>query len=401
DLDYDALNMEVRFAKASPAEEYLYAYGPGNNRIISFDVNSGTFYWSLRDLDGKILREHRVTGGGYYQGPTQPGEIWTFEKDHVHGPTGLLATRDAAGVRQFFHQDHLGTPRAISSATGTLAGTRDYYPYGVPTGGSGADERTSKFAGHELDRHTATYYMLSRTYAYPWMRFASVDPGRSGWNYYSYAESNPLNRVDPDGEAAQVLVGAAVGGLVGGAIDLALQLYEGEGVDGRQLLGAVVSGGIVGGTAALTGGASLLVQGSVIVDVGGVALASVAGGVAGRAIAGDSKEEIFDGTAILTDLTLGGAARGAARFASGKVENVVRNSPGQKARLGRADSRARAAGGKKPRSASRREAAERNLKSVQGRPERVGGRAGDVTENAVTVFFRDSFTAISNFFTGD
>jgi hypothetical protein len=42
--------------------------------------------------------------------------------------------------------------------------------------------------------------MLGRTYLYPFMRFATPDVARDGWNLYGYTGGNPVNYVDPDGE---------------------------------------------------------------------------------------------------------------------------------------------------------------------------------------------------------
>ncbi|MCG8461544.1 MAG: RHS repeat-associated core domain-containing protein, partial [Holophagales bacterium] len=202
EVDYDVFNMEVRFFQGVvPTREYLYGYTPTNHRILTLDVDASTFHWSLRDFDGKILREHRATGSGHYVSPSQPGEIFTFEKDHVHGPNGLIATRDAAGVERFFHQDHLGSTRVISDAFGSSVGTQDYYPYGSRANVSGDDERTATFTGHELDRHGLSYYILARNFVPSWVRFGSVDPLRASWNLYGYASSNPLGRTDPTGLA--------------------------------------------------------------------------------------------------------------------------------------------------------------------------------------------------------
>ena len=49
------------------------------------------------------------------------------------------------------------------------------------------------------DPHGLADYMLGRTYLYPFMRFATPDVARDGWNLYGYTGGNPVNYVDPDG----------------------------------------------------------------------------------------------------------------------------------------------------------------------------------------------------------
>ena len=204
ELDYDAFNREARFFQGvAPTREYLCGYTPSNHRILTLDADASTSHWSRRDLDGEFLREHRATGTGHYVSPSQPGEIFTFEKDHVHGPNGLIATRDAVGARRFLPRDHLGSTRVIRDGSGSLTGTRDYYPCGSRADISGSDERTATFTSHELDRYGLSYPMLARNFIPSWVRFGSVDPLRASGNLYGCASGNPLGRTDPTGLADQ------------------------------------------------------------------------------------------------------------------------------------------------------------------------------------------------------
>ena len=137
--------------------------------------------YTLRDLNGKVLRLWEVEGWGAYQSLGSPGQQTTFLKDYLYGPEGMFASWGTGGVRRFFHSDHLGTPRLISGDAGrpdAILGRRAYFPYGTDVTPPGwYDDRICKFTGHERDVSGLTDYMLGRTYATALQRFTSVDPG--------------------------------------------------------------------------------------------------------------------------------------------------------------------------------------------------------------------------------
>ncbi|MEM4409941.1 MAG: RHS repeat-associated core domain-containing protein [Candidatus Caldarchaeum sp.] len=63
--------------------------------------------------------------------------------------------------------------------------------------------------GHPEDER-GLVYMRARYYEPLTGRFLSEDPGRNGINWYLYADGNPVNRVDPDGQYSTVGMAAAI-----------------------------------------------------------------------------------------------------------------------------------------------------------------------------------------------
>ncbi len=159
-MSHDAFDMQSELdLHAGVNNQYLYAYGPGDLRLVTLDWNGGAFTFHFRDGQGRVLRQYRVTGGAGSE-----DESWEHVKDFVHGPDGLVATRTRLSVESFFHQDHLGTPRAITDFGGVRRGRHDYYPFGLEVErGNQVDEPVSKFTGHERDPHGLSDYMLGRT----------------------------------------------------------------------------------------------------------------------------------------------------------------------------------------------------------------------------------------------
>lgn len=117
--------------------------------------------------------------------------------------TLALPLRAAAETVEYVHTDALGTPIAITDASGNLIETSEYEPYGKllnrpVTDGPG-------FTGHVQDAATGLTYMQQRYYDPAIGRFLSVDPVTSSsvtggnFNRYWYGSNNPYKFKDPDG----------------------------------------------------------------------------------------------------------------------------------------------------------------------------------------------------------
>ncbi|WP_369975826.1 RHS repeat-associated core domain-containing protein [Xanthomonas bundabergensis] len=114
-----------------------------------------------------------------------------------------LPLHAAAETVEYFHTDALGTPIAVTDATGNLIETSEYEPYGKllnrpVTDGPG-------FTGHVQDAATGLTYMQQRYYDPLVGRFLSADPvsaspkAGSNMNRYWYSNNNPYRFNDPDG----------------------------------------------------------------------------------------------------------------------------------------------------------------------------------------------------------
>jgi RHS repeat-associated protein len=197
--EYDELNMLKHFT--SGAEEWLYMYTATDERFWSFKVGANPRFdrFTLRDLDGRILREY--ANSGYTFGTYQ---------DYVYRGDKLLASVLSSGAVRHFDVDHLGSVRLVTDAGGAQLGFHRYFPFGKENTALQEGERM-KFAGHERDLGNLAGdaddldYMHARHFNPLNARFLSIDVAGGdprnpqSWNRYAYVLGNPLKYTDPRG----------------------------------------------------------------------------------------------------------------------------------------------------------------------------------------------------------
>ena len=177
-----------------------YAYTADDERLLTV---SGPFEYefTLRDLDGKVLREIK----------SDPAtETWSVTLDNIWMDGRLVGFVDN-GSEVHAHTDHLGTPRLHTDANGAEVSRHDYFPFGEEIPPAGQSLIPMKFTGHERDASTIgpaaeLDYMHARYYSPWWGRFLSVDKATivdprspQSWSRYAYAGSNPVKLVDRTG----------------------------------------------------------------------------------------------------------------------------------------------------------------------------------------------------------
>ncbi|MBE0433843.1 RHS repeat-associated core domain-containing protein [candidate division WOR-3 bacterium] len=111
--------------------------------------------------------------------------------------------------KYFYHNDHLGSAKAMSDNSGTKIYAWLGYPFGKQYSIAGASYNNYRFTGKEFDQSTGLYYFGARYYMPEIGRFITADPIMGtgslnrkkpiAMNLYNYCVDNPTRYVDPDG----------------------------------------------------------------------------------------------------------------------------------------------------------------------------------------------------------
>lgn len=139
--------------------------------------------------------------------------------------TGLLfiKTQNSKGLATlaYYHHDHLGTPIQATDKTGRVVWAADYNAFGLasiitPAATEEAPTISSnlRLAGQYWDEETGLHYNWHRYYEPGTGRYIQSDPiGLGGGiNTFAYVDHDPVNAIDPTGEAFFVpLLYGAVG----------------------------------------------------------------------------------------------------------------------------------------------------------------------------------------------
>ena len=134
----------------------------------------------------------------------------TWKRDLVYLGGKEVAEYDSAGMH-VTHEDHLGSPRFITNAAGSVESRQKYLPFGETLDAAlpGTYAPGRGFTNHEQTDASGAIYMQARYYLPQWHRFTAPDPARDqhfeqtqSWNIYSYVQNDPTMRVDPTGMLA-------------------------------------------------------------------------------------------------------------------------------------------------------------------------------------------------------
>jgi len=138
---------------------------------------------------------------------------------YIYAGSELVAfvdTGTTTSSTSYVHPDHLGSTHIVTSASSTVVQALDYYPYGSTRINNNTTNTDLKkqYVGRYFDNVATVSYLIARYYKNDQGQFISEDPvfwrnplkqqlnNPQSLNSYSYANGNPINLTDPNGEKA-------------------------------------------------------------------------------------------------------------------------------------------------------------------------------------------------------
>ena len=209
---YDGENRPTAITANSKTIDF--DYGPDGERIRKRDAAASSISWYFNS-DGDIRFD-----------AANPSGVLT---SYLHGDVKRVKPATGLGNTDFLTRDHLGSVRH-ATRHGTTQDVSDYGPYGAPTNTSGPITGTSAkgYINEVFDPETGLQYLHARYYDPNLGRFLTADtwdpmlPGVD-FNRYAYAGNDPVNRSDPSGHIAPLVVA----GMAWAAAELGLTAYDG------------------------------------------------------------------------------------------------------------------------------------------------------------------------------
>ncbi len=178
--------------------------------LLSLTVAGATVSFTYDGYGRRVARTEDADTTSYVYGdPDRQNRITAVREadgtwlEYYYDETGLLYAVDRAGTWFYISTDHIGSPRVVANATGTVVKVIDYSAFGEVLSDSNSSlELHIGFAGGLREPDTGLLRFGIRDYHPRIGRFLTRDPllFRGGSvNLYAYVLNDPVNLVDRTG----------------------------------------------------------------------------------------------------------------------------------------------------------------------------------------------------------
>ncbi|HVD02208.1 MAG TPA: LamG-like jellyroll fold domain-containing protein [Candidatus Dormibacteraeota bacterium] len=243
----DQLSTDTITNGGTQVQKYTYAYDARGNRVSRTDASSNlaSYGWDqanhlLSYSAGTTTGTYTYNGDGLRTSKTVNGGSETFTWDtaqglpliikdgstaYLTGLGGLPLEQISGSTVLYYHQDQLGSTRALTNSAGATAATTTYDAYGNLSSSTGTTANPFGFAGQYLDSESGLNYLRARFYDPATGGFAARDPLSVVTRQpYVYVHDSPINGGDPSGLwcAGWTAGGVGFGGSEGGSTEWAV-----------------------------------------------------------------------------------------------------------------------------------------------------------------------------------
>lgn len=202
EFDYDQRGSRIEASPlGGPATTYDYDQA---ERLTSYTPAGGAT--TSYAYDGSGLRVSKTTSARttrftWDRSGGLPLLLGDDANHYIHGPGGLpIAHITSGGTVRYYHQDTLGSTRALSDESGAAVGTFTYTPHGTIAGSTGTETTPLGYAGQQTDHESGLQYLRARYYDPATGQFLTRDPlTEQTGQPYAYADGDPVNNIDPSG----------------------------------------------------------------------------------------------------------------------------------------------------------------------------------------------------------
>lgn len=277
-------NQNNRLVRAEENSTILgeYVYNGLGQRAIK--TTNGVTTGFLYDFHGNLIAESQADG--------------TITSEYLYMGTSRVSKVDVgSGEIYYYHNDQLGTPELMTDASGNAVWEATIKPFGeAKVKSTYTVNNNFRLPGQIFDEETGLHYNYFRDYHPGIGRYIEADSIglKGGINLYVYANNNPVNSMDPDGQVAALayfVAQAVIGGITGAGAGAVTGITTG----GKHKWLAAIAGGFVGGASGTVAGFGF----------GGTTGGAI-GGTLGGAAAGIVTKRLSDLEASNRDIALAG-----------------------------------------------------------------------------------------------
>jgi RHS repeat-associated protein len=182
---FNANNQLITVQNGSVRGEYIY--NAKGQRVKKVAAGKTTIYHY--DLEGNLIAETAANGG--------------LIAGYVYAGSNRIAMIDGSENIFYYHNDHLGTPLAMTDAAGKVVWKAAYDSFGeAQVDPSSTVTNNFRFPGQYYDEESGLHYNWHRYYDPRTGRYVTSDPlgfESRDLNLYDYVWSDPINWLDISG----------------------------------------------------------------------------------------------------------------------------------------------------------------------------------------------------------